>query len=72
GHELCRHIIQEQRLGYSPHNYQLEGVCMTLHGIDLLAITPTGTGKTGYLVIYLKVMRAVMRNPHLCENPPKN
>ncbi len=69
GRELCRRVILEQ-LGYGPHDYQLEGVCKALDGVDILAITPTGSGKTGYLVMYFLVMRAIMKNPGLCDNPP--
>ncbi|KAI0361859.1 P-loop containing nucleoside triphosphate hydrolase protein [Trametes cingulata] len=69
GHELCREIISGE-LGYSPHDYQLEGVCRALDGLDLLAITPTGSGKTGFLIMYFIVIRAVMKKPELCVNPP--
>lgn len=69
GHELCRRIVLEQ-LGYSPHDYQLEGVCKALDGLDILAVTPTGSGKTGYLVMYFVVARAIVRNPMLCVSPP--
>lgn len=31
---------------YDPHNYQLDGICLVLDGFDLLATTPTGSGKT--------------------------
>ncbi|KAJ2981881.1 hypothetical protein NUW54_g10818 [Trametes sanguinea] len=69
GHDLCKRIITEE-IGYAPHDYQLEGVCRALDGVDLLAITPTGSGKTGFLVMYLVAMRAILRKPALCPNPP--
>ncbi|RDX53490.1 hypothetical protein OH76DRAFT_1553567 [Lentinus brumalis] len=71
GRELCCKIITA-RLGYEPHGYQLDGICQALDGVDLLAVTPTGSGKTGFLVMYLLVMHAVMREPSLCgeARPP--
>ncbi|KAI9063586.1 hypothetical protein FKP32DRAFT_1571683, partial [Trametes sanguinea] len=65
GHTLCHRLISE-KLGYGPHDYQLEGVCKALDGIDLLAITPTGSGKTGFLIMYLLVMHSIMARPALC------
>ena len=60
----CRRLISNH-LGYDPHDYQLEGVCAALDGMDVLAITPTGSGKTGFLVMYLLVMHAIMEDPAL-------
>jgi len=37
------------RLEYEPHDWQVEGVCQSLDGVDLLAITPTGSGKNQLL-----------------------
>lgn len=65
GRALCRQIISGQ-LGYDPHDYQLDGICKALDKVDLLAITPTGSGKTGFLAMYLLVMRAIMKDPSLC------
>ncbi|KAI0685041.1 P-loop containing nucleoside triphosphate hydrolase protein, partial [Cerioporus squamosus] len=62
GFALCRSIITA-RLGYDPHDYQLEGICKSLDGVDLLAITQTGSGKTGFLVMYLLVMHTLMQTP---------
>ncbi|KAI1781866.1 P-loop containing nucleoside triphosphate hydrolase protein [Ganoderma leucocontextum] len=71
GHALCRPLIYA-KLKYDPHDYQLEGVCKALDGIDLLAVTPTGSGKTGFLTMYLLMMHAIMDNPSLCapKKPP--
>ncbi|KAI1781695.1 P-loop containing nucleoside triphosphate hydrolase protein, partial [Ganoderma leucocontextum] len=71
GHALCRQLISA-KLQYDPHVYQLEGVCRALDGIDLLAITPTGSGKTGFLTMHLLVMHAIMDTPSLCapKKPP--
>ncbi|KAI0745744.1 P-loop containing nucleoside triphosphate hydrolase protein, partial [Earliella scabrosa] len=74
GRSLCRRLISA-KLKFDPHDYQLDGVCKALDGSDLLAVTPTGSGKTGFLVMYLLVMHEIMRNPSLCPSgtiPPKH
>ncbi|KAI0742857.1 P-loop containing nucleoside triphosphate hydrolase protein [Daedaleopsis nitida] len=71
GAAICKTLIHEQ-LGYYPHTYQLEGVQKALDKTDVLAITPTGSGKTGFLTMYLLVMHAVMNNPERYPNPPKH
>jgi hypothetical protein len=38
GYALCRDIL----LPYDPHDYQLEGICKALDGVDVLAVLPTG------------------------------
>ncbi|KAG9224183.1 hypothetical protein CCMSSC00406_0006851 [Pleurotus cornucopiae] len=65
GHSLSRRILKDSKLGYDPHTYQVEGVCQALDGVDLFAITPTGSGKTGFYVIYILVVLAVVQNPLL-------
>ncbi|KAI0746874.1 P-loop containing nucleoside triphosphate hydrolase protein [Daedaleopsis nitida] len=47
------------------------GVQKALDKIDV-AITPTGSGKTGFLTMYLLVMHAIMKNPERCPNPPQH
>lgn len=47
GLHSLRDILQPL-LPYEPHDYQLEGVAKCLDGIDLLAVLPTGSGKTAY------------------------
>ena len=75
GFQLVRRIIKSTAIPYEPHDYQLEGVCKSLDGIDLFAITPTGSGKTGYYILYILVVLAVIKDPTLCpsakfpENP---
>lgn len=64
GYDLCRKILRDSNLPYVPHDYQVEGVCKTLDGIDLLAITPTGSGKTGYLSMYMLVVLAATTLSH--------
>lgn len=62
GRLLCREILAS-RFAYEPHDYQLDGVCSILDGRDLLAITPTGSGKTGFLSMYITVMMYFSENP---------
>lgn len=47
----------ESVLHYRPHDYQLEGVCKSLDGVDLLAIMATGSGKTAYLTMYMLLLQ---------------
>jgi hypothetical protein len=74
GHILCRKILKESALPYQPHDCQVEGVCQSLDGINLLAITPTGSGKTGYYTMYILVILAVIKDPTLVPSAkfPKN
>jgi len=49
-------------------------VCQSLDGVNLLAITPTGSGKTSYYIMYILVVLTVIDNPLLCPTAefPKN
>ena len=38
-------------VGYDPHDYQLEAVARAIEGQDVLALLPTGAGKTGIFVM---------------------
>ena len=49
----------------------LEGVAKSLDGVDLLAIIPTGGGKTAYFSMYMLALLAISENPHLCSPPAK-
>ncbi|KAJ7201498.1 P-loop containing nucleoside triphosphate hydrolase protein, partial [Mycena haematopus] len=68
GYALVRRILEPTPLPYVPHDDQLEGVCKSLDGIHLFAITPTGSGKTGYYTIYMLVVLAVVADPTLCPS----
>ncbi|KAI0368162.1 P-loop containing nucleoside triphosphate hydrolase protein [Pilatotrama ljubarskyi] len=65
GFELVRKTVQPV-VGYSPHDYQLEGVCKVLDGRDLVAVLPTGAGKTGYYTFYMLMLLEMSKNPGLC------
>ncbi|KAF8720414.1 hypothetical protein AX14_010991 [Amanita brunnescens Koide BX004] len=68
GFALCRSILKAMSLPFDPHDYQLEGVCQILDGLDLLAVTPTGSGKTGFIYILLLVLYGIQQKPEL--RPP--
>ncbi|KAJ6538739.1 P-loop containing nucleoside triphosphate hydrolase protein, partial [Mycena sp. CBHHK59/15] len=53
---------------FEPHHYQMDGICKVLDGVDLVAGTPTGSGKTGYLFLSIIVMIAIARTPSLCPS----
>ncbi|KAJ6503102.1 P-loop containing nucleoside triphosphate hydrolase protein [Mycena vulgaris] len=66
GFALSRRILRASALPYDPHDHQIEGICCSLDGTHLLAITPTGSGKTGFYTMYMLVMIAVLKDPTLC------
>ena len=74
GQALFRQILKETRLSYEPHDCQIEGVCQSLDGVNLVVITPTRSGKTSYYIMYIVVVLAVINNPLLCPTAkfPKN
>ena len=65
GVNFCR-AIASKSLPWEPHDYQLDGACNALDRRDVLAITPTGSGKTGFLLVYMLVAQAIARDPTLC------
>lgn len=67
GVAFCR-AIASRRLSWPPHDYQLEGACKALNGMDVPAIMPTGSAKTGILLNYMLVAQAIGDEPTLC--PP--
>ena len=68
GKTLARTLLR-QHTPYDPHDYQLDGVCKCLDGVDLLAVIATGCGKTGYFAMYIFVQPALSRDPKIW-NPP--
>ncbi|KAJ7780014.1 P-loop containing nucleoside triphosphate hydrolase protein [Mycena metata] len=66
GFALVRKILLAALPTFEPHTYQLDGVCKVLDKIDLVAVTRTGSGKTGFLFLTILVMIAIARDPSLC------
>ena len=64
GHRLTCSILRPQ-LPYDPHDAQLEGICKAVDGTDIMVLTPTGSGKTGYLTMYMLLMISLAANPEL-------
>ncbi|KAJ3719964.1 hypothetical protein C8R42DRAFT_672284 [Lentinula raphanica] len=63
GHALISRIGQ-LHAPFQPHDYILEGIGALLDGRDLVAITPTGSGKTGYIAYTARVVvRELTRHP---------
>lgn len=69
GYAFFRQILKEIPLTYEPHDCQINGVCQSLDGVNLLAITPTGSGKTNYYVMYILAVLVVIDNPSLVHLP---
>ena len=55
--------ILERFIPFVPHDYILEGIAEVLDGKDLVAITPTGSGKTGYMAFTAIVVRELTSIP---------
>ncbi|KAJ3726680.1 P-loop containing nucleoside triphosphate hydrolase protein [Lentinula raphanica] len=66
GHALIIKIVQLYT-PFRPHDYVLEGISELLDGRDLVAITPTGSGKTSYIAYTALVVRELTTHP---ENYP--
>ncbi|KAJ3816864.1 hypothetical protein F5880DRAFT_1618840 [Lentinula raphanica] len=62
GHALIAQIVQLYA-PFRPHDYVLDGIGEMLDGKDLVAITPTGSGKTGYIAFTALVVRELTRYP---------
>ena len=76
GRSLVYDILAKcQPQAIEPHNYQLEGICHALDGIDLVATMATGSGKTGFYCFLMIVILAISRDPKLALDGmtfPKN
>ncbi|KAJ6624599.1 hypothetical protein B0H10DRAFT_1977617 [Mycena sp. CBHHK59/15] len=66
GFTLVRKILLAALPTFEPHTYQMDGICKVLDKVDLVAVTPTGSGKTGFLFLTIIVMSAIAANPSLC------
>jgi hypothetical protein len=50
GLRLVRKVLR-QLLPYNPHDEQLKGICKMIDSINLMALTCTGSEKTGYFIM---------------------
>ena len=62
GEELIREILRD-RWPHTPRDYQIEAVAKLLDGTDVLAILPTGAGKTAILTMFMLVLDHMRLNP---------
>ena len=66
GHNLARRVLRPQ-VPYDPHDAQLEGICKAIDGVDIMVLTPTGSGKTGYFTMYMLLMLSLAAKPELIQ-----
>jgi hypothetical protein len=55
GCQFCKKVLAKYVM-YDPHNYILDGICPVIDGFDLVATTPCGLGKSGYLILLMPVV----------------
>ena len=67
GWQLCRQILKE-RLPFSPHDYQLEGVTAILDRRDFIGVSATGSGKSAYAYMVLHIIQGLQAQPTLCPS----
>ena len=60
GLKLARELIRPQ-LPHELHDYVLKGICKAVDGIHVLAVAPTGSGKTGYFYGYILLLKALKK-----------
>src|SRR5882762_2390282 len=70
GHNIAHKVLRPQ-LPYDPHDAQLEGICQAVDRVDIMVLTPTGSGKTGYFTMYMLFMSSLAANSELIK-PWKN
>ncbi|KAJ3522807.1 hypothetical protein NMY22_g11726 [Coprinellus aureogranulatus] len=61
GRQLVKDILMLR--GIYPHDYQVDGVVVSLDGESLLATMATGAGKTGFFSYLMLVMIEISRDP---------
>ncbi|KAJ3550132.1 hypothetical protein NMY22_g623 [Coprinellus aureogranulatus] len=63
GHSKVNEILATH--GVHPHDYQLEGIAVSLDGEDVVATMATGSGKTGFYTFLMLVIQAIARDSSL-------
>ena len=61
GQETVRHIL-EAAWGASPHDHQVVVLGQLPDGFDVLAVTPTGSGKTESIIFLIKILRILAQD----------
>ena len=64
GKDLVCHLLQDLWPHRTPRDHQLEATTKALDGTDVLAILPTGTGKTAILIMFMLVLTHMKANPN--------
>jgi len=62
GEKLIRNVLRDPW----PHelrDHQIEAVAKLLDGVDILAIPPTGAGKTAVLTMFMLILDHMKKNP---------
>ena len=60
GHTLVTDILAKIELrSIEPHNYQPEGICYALNGVDLVMTMDTGARKPGFYCFLMLIMLAI-------------
>lgn len=62
GQELIHEVLRDL-WPHVPRDHQIEAVAKLLDGIDVLAILPTGAGKTAILTMFVLVVDYLKCNP---------
>jgi ATP-dependent helicase YprA (DUF1998 family) len=62
GVNLVRQVVQDL-WPHVPRDHQLEAVTKALDGTDVLAILPTGAGKTAIITMFVLVLNHMKENP---------
>jgi len=66
GQELVlRILLNSKPFSITPHEYQLEGICKSLDGEDMIATMATGAGKTGFYCFLMLVICVIAQNSEL-------
>lgn len=61
-------LAKSQPSPIQPHDYQLEGICYALDGVDVVATMATGAGKTGFYCFLMLVIRTISQDPNIALN----
>ncbi|KAF8971671.1 hypothetical protein BDZ97DRAFT_1913587 [Flammula alnicola] len=66
GLRLARQLLRPQ-LPHDIHDHIPEGVCKAIDGTHVLAVLPTGGGRSGYFYCYILLLRALRQLSPPCN-----